>query len=73
MYKRQRLRGAAFKVGIFTNLTRDHLDYHGDMEHYAEAKEILFSWPGLEYAVINFGDPASERMAQAAHLAGSEI
>lgn len=68
-----RLRGAAFKVGIFTNLTRDHLDYHGDMEHYAEAKEILFSWPGLEYAVINFGDPASERMAQAALRAGVKV
>ncbi len=68
-----RLRGAAFKVGIFTNLTRDHLDYHGDMEHYAEAKEILFSWPGLEYAVINFGDPASERMAQAALRSGVKV
>ena len=55
-----------FKVGVFTNLTRDHLDYHGDMESYRKAKEILFR--GLEAnatAVINGDDPAADAMAHA--------
>jgi len=38
-----RTKGVQFKVGVFTNLTQDHLDYHGTMEHYFNAKKILFS------------------------------
>ncbi len=45
-----------FKVGVFTNLTRDHLDYHGTMDDYGAAKAKLFRWPGLEAAVINLDD-----------------
>jgi len=46
-----------FQVAAFTNLTRDHLDYHGSMEAYGAAKARLFAWPGLQAAVIN-GDDA---------------
>lgn len=52
-----------FAIGIFTNLTRDHLDYHGDMESYGKAKKKLFD--SLEegaLAVLNGEDPASEKM-----------
>ena len=45
-----------FQVGVFTNLTRDHLDYHGDMAAYGAAKERLFSVPGLAAAVVNLDD-----------------
>ncbi len=56
-----RLNGTAIEVALFTNLTRDHLDYHGDMESYAAAKEILFRWPGLKAVVLNADDPAAAR------------
>jgi UDP-N-acetylmuramoyl-L-alanyl-D-glutamate--2,6-diaminopimelate ligase len=42
---------------VFTNLTRDHLDYHGTMDAYGAAKARLFAWPGLRAAVINLDDP----------------
>lgn len=51
-----RLNGVEFDVALFTNLTRDHLDYHGDMQAYAATKATLFRWPGLRHAVINFDD-----------------
>lgn len=51
-----RLNGLHFDVALFTNLTRDHLDYHGDMVAYADAKAMLFDWPGLGTAVINLDD-----------------
>lgn len=59
-----RLNGTTIRVALFTNLTRDHLDYHGDMENYAAAKELLFRWPGLESAVLNADDPAGRRYAE---------
>jgi UDP-N-acetylmuramoyl-L-alanyl-D-glutamate--2,6-diaminopimelate ligase len=52
-----RVNGAAFDVAVFTNLTRDHLDYHGTMAAYAVAKEKLFFAPGLAAAVLNLDDP----------------
>jgi UDP-N-acetylmuramoyl-L-alanyl-D-glutamate--2,6-diaminopimelate ligase len=55
-----RVDAVAFDVAVFTNLTRDHLDYHGTMEAYGEAKAKLFSWPTLSTAVINFDDAYSE-------------
>jgi len=51
-----RVAGIPFKIAVFTNLTRDHLDYHGDMAHYGQAKRLLFLTPGLQYAVINADD-----------------
>ncbi|AIT26807.1 UDP-N-acetylmuramoyl-L-alanyl-D-glutamate--2,6-diaminopimelate ligase [Bordetella holmesii CDC-H635-BH] len=49
-------------VAGFTNLTRDHLDYHGTMQNYEAAKALLFNWPGLQAAVINADDPAGQRL-----------
>ena len=58
-----RLDGARVDVAVFTNLTRDHLDYHGTMERYAAAKERLFTWPRLRLAVINLDDPFGRELA----------
>jgi UDP-N-acetylmuramoyl-L-alanyl-D-glutamate--2,6-diaminopimelate ligase len=52
-----RLNGARVDVAVFTNLTRDHLDYHGTMAAYAAAKETLFAWPRLRLAIVNLDDP----------------
>ena len=51
-----RCNGVKFDTAVFTNLTRDHLDYHGTMEAYADAKRQLFLWPGLQTAVVNVDD-----------------
>jgi UDP-N-acetylmuramoyl-L-alanyl-D-glutamate--2,6-diaminopimelate ligase len=64
--EQQRTAGMHFDVALFTNLTRDHLDYHGDMASYEAAKRKLFEWPGLKAAVINLDDPAGARLV--AHL-----
>lgn len=61
-----RLAGTRFKTAVFTNLTRDHLDYHKTFEAYEAAKALLFSWEGLENAVINIDDEAGRRMARLA-------
>ncbi|MBM4218431.1 MAG: UDP-N-acetylmuramoyl-L-alanyl-D-glutamate--2,6-diaminopimelate ligase [Gammaproteobacteria bacterium] len=61
----RRVDGVRMRVAAFCNLTRDHLDYHGSMERYAEAKRRLFAMPGLEHAVINVGDPVGSRFAAA--------
>jgi len=50
-----------FDIGVFTNLSRDHLDYHGDMASYAAAKRQLFSDFGLRFAVINGDDPTGRQ------------
>ncbi len=52
----RRLDGTRIRVAIFTNFTQDHLDYHGTMEAYWEAKAELFRWPGLKAAVVNVDD-----------------
>ena len=57
-----RTAGMHFDVAIFTNLTRDHLDYHGDMASYEAAKAKLFAWPELRHAVVNLDDPAGQRL-----------
>ncbi|MCX7149754.1 MAG: Mur ligase family protein, partial [Rhodocyclales bacterium] len=58
-----RVNGAAFDVAVFTNLTRDHLEYHGTMAAYASAKERLFLAPGLAAAVLNLDDPVGLDLA----------
>ncbi|MCF7222065.1 UDP-N-acetylmuramoyl-L-alanyl-D-glutamate--2,6-diaminopimelate ligase [Marilutibacter chinensis] len=55
--------GVHFDVGVFTNLTRDHLDYHGDMARYGAAKARLFAWPGLKAAVVNIDDGFGRELA----------
>jgi UDP-N-acetylmuramyl-tripeptide synthetase len=62
-----RLNGTQIRVAVFTNFTQDHLDYHGDMASYWAAKEALFSWPGLQAAVINIDDVKGAALAQALH------
>ena len=58
-----RLAAARIEVALFTNFTRDHLDYHGDMAHYWAAKRMLFDWPGLKSAVINIDDEQGALLA----------
>ena len=58
-----RVSGTKFDTALFTNLTRDHLDYHGDMERYGAAKAKLFHWPGLANAVINLDDRFGRELA----------
>ena len=52
-----RVHGVHFHTALFTNLSRDHLDYHPDMTHYGRAKRRLFTMPTLRNAVINADDP----------------
>ena len=52
-----RVDGVHFEVAVYTQLSRDHLDYHGSMQAYFEAKAKLFQWPGLRAAVINLDCP----------------
>ncbi|WP_368621088.1 UDP-N-acetylmuramoyl-L-alanyl-D-glutamate--2,6-diaminopimelate ligase [Paraburkholderia sp. BR13444] len=56
-----RVNGTAFDIAVFTNLTQDHLDYHGTFEAYEAAKARLFAWPELRAAVINRDDAAGRR------------
>ena len=60
-----RIDGVRLEIAAFTNLTRDHLDYHGTLEAYAAAKQRLFQAPGVSFAVINTGDPVGRRFAGA--------
>jgi len=66
-----RLTGTRIAVAQFTNFTRDHLDYHGDMPAYWAAKRTLFGWPGLRAAVINVDDEQGAALADDLAAAGS--
>ncbi|HEV2202523.1 MAG TPA: UDP-N-acetylmuramoyl-L-alanyl-D-glutamate--2,6-diaminopimelate ligase [Bryobacteraceae bacterium] len=62
-----RVYGFGFHTAVFTNLTRDHLDFHGTMEEYAAAKRLLFQppdQPGPRWTILNADDPASVQMAR---------
>jgi UDP-N-acetylmuramoyl-L-alanyl-D-glutamate--2,6-diaminopimelate ligase len=59
-----RVNGVRFACALFTNLTHDHLDYHGSMAAYGEAKARLFEAPGLETAVLNLDDPFGAELAR---------
>lgn len=52
-----RLDGLRVEIAVFTNFSRDHLDFHGDEQSYLAAKLRLFGWPGLRTAIINGDDP----------------
>ena len=59
-----RLNGVRFDCALFTNLSQDHLDYHGTLEAYGDAKARLFDAPGLAAAVLNLDDVLGVRLAQ---------
>ena len=59
-----RVNGVAFDCALLTNLSHDHLDYHGSMESYARAKALLFDMPGLAAAVLNLDDVFGVQLAQ---------
>lgn len=60
-----RINGIDFEIGIFTNLTRDHLDYHGTMEAYAAVKKRFFEEALLRHAVINMDDKLGKEIVTA--------
>jgi UDP-N-acetylmuramoyl-L-alanyl-D-glutamate--2,6-diaminopimelate ligase len=62
-----------FACALFTNLSRDHLDYHGSMKRYGAAKARLFRSPGLQRAVINLDDPFGRELARGLRGAGPEV
>jgi len=64
-----RVNGTCFNVAVLTNLSRDHLDYHGDMDSYGAAKARLFDWPGLEWAIVNTDDTFGQQLEAAARPA----
>ena len=61
--RERRLDGTPIRTAIFTNFTQDHLDYHGTMAAYWQAKASLFRWAGLESAVVNVDDPKGDALA----------
>lgn len=68
-----RVNGVAFDVAAFTNLTRDHLDYHGTMAAYGAAKARLFAWPGLAMRVINADDAFGQHLIDDARRANAPV
>ncbi|MGH8276572.1 MAG: UDP-N-acetylmuramoyl-L-alanyl-D-glutamate--2,6-diaminopimelate ligase, partial [Steroidobacteraceae bacterium] len=71
----QRISGISYDVAVFTNLTRDHLDYHETLEDYFAAKQLLFTGcaaPPPRVAVINSDDPYGRRLYPVSKSAGSE-
>ncbi len=60
-----RVNGVKFDIAVFTNLTRDHLDYHGSMEEYADTKRKLFMFESLSSAVVNIDDPFASQLLNA--------
>lgn len=72
----RRVAGIPFDVAVFTNLTRDHLDYHGTMDNYFAAKRLLFDgtvYPAPRVAVLNAHDARTPELAEVARHAGAEI
>jgi MurE/MurF fusion protein len=67
-----RLAATQISVGLFTNFTQDHLDYHGNMAAYWAAKRRLFAWPGLKAAVINVDDAQGAVLAAELAAASDE-
>ena len=59
----QRIAAVNIDTAVFTNLTRDHLDYHGNMQAYGEAKRQLFHVPGLRHRVLNIDDPFGRELS----------
>ena len=68
-----RVNGVNYDVALLTNLSRDHLDYHGDMSSYAAAKKRLFSWEYLKFAVLNLDDAFGRDLAEEFQDKGMEV
>jgi len=62
--EQRRVEAVHFDVVVFTNLSRDHLDYHGSMEDYGASKMRLFQMPGIRCAVINMDDPVGSQIME---------
>ncbi|HET9669363.1 MAG TPA: UDP-N-acetylmuramoyl-L-alanyl-D-glutamate--2,6-diaminopimelate ligase [Casimicrobiaceae bacterium] len=71
--EQRRVDGVAFDVALFTNLTRDHLDYHATMDAYGAAKARLFAWPGLGTAVINEADAFGRELVRRTRARGTRV
>jgi UDP-N-acetylmuramoyl-L-alanyl-D-glutamate--2,6-diaminopimelate ligase len=59
-----RVDGVRFRLALYTNLSRDHLDYHRDMDDYFAAKARLFNWPALGAAIVNLDDAYGRQLQQ---------
>jgi UDP-N-acetylmuramoyl-L-alanyl-D-glutamate--2,6-diaminopimelate ligase len=68
-----RVAGVDFDVALFTNLTRDHLEYHATMRRYREAKARLFAWDSLRYAVVNLDDDFGRELARRVRRPGLAV
>lgn len=68
--EQKRVNGVRFFITLFTNLTRDHLDYHGSMEAYFFAKKLLFTQFDSKYRIINIDDPSGRLLWQECFSAG---
>ena len=68
-----RVNGVKFDVALFTNLTRDHLDYHRTMDAYGAAKARLFAWPTLKCVVINAEDPFGQQLIDSCRNQGLAV
>ena len=68
-----RLDGCHIHTAIFTNFTQDHLDYHGNMQAYWQAKRSLFAWPGLLAAVVNLDDPKGRELSEQLQRPGLKL
>jgi len=68
-----RVDAVRFHAAAFTNLTRDHLDFHGSMEAYAAAKARLFEWQGLAARIINIDDPFGLALARRFDASGARL
>jgi UDP-N-acetylmuramoyl-L-alanyl-D-glutamate--2,6-diaminopimelate ligase len=68
-----RVNGVHFDVAVFTNLSHDHLDYHGDMASYGAAKKMLFYWDDLSAAVLNSDDEFGREIAQELSSQGKRV
>lgn len=68
-----RVSGVHFDIALFTNLSRDHLDYHGDMAAYAAAKRKLFDWDGLTCSVLNIDDSFGQQVVAELKAQGKPV
>jgi UDP-N-acetylmuramoyl-L-alanyl-D-glutamate--2,6-diaminopimelate ligase len=68
-----RVNAVHFDVAMLTNLSRDHLDYHGDMQSYADTKRKLFNWQQLGFVVLNLDDPYGAELAEKLRDADAEV